>query len=278
MVISHTLERVTQKLPKKQRTVYNQPYYQAQAMIRESWFIERVDWLRKRFDEVGCPVPIEGFATNDEYEVWREIYWNRYTEMNKSEEYKAKQFAISGGKEKLSYEEFMALEDLRDTYLPPMYGGVFREILEHYKLDHKDQQFKYFLEFYVFRGRRELPQSNFSIRLARHHRTNELELLIKIKGFTKKEDIMAGWDFIAKEQKHLPDYQGKSKEWVEFERDLEIYNLYKQLHQDGKRNNKDPYDKVIMGKVQEKYDWLELSLIRKIVERTAERLGEKVDG
>ena len=277
MVISHTLEWVTQKLPKKQRTVYNQPYYQVQAMIRDEWFIERINWLRKRFEEVGCPVPIEGFATNDEYEAWRETYWNRYSEMNQGEEYKAKQLAISGGKEKLTYDEFMALEDLRDGYLPPMYGGVFREILEHYKLDHKDQQFKYFLEFYVFRGRRELPQSNFSVRLARHHKTNELELLIKLKGFTKKEDIMASWDFIAQDQKYLPDYQGKSKPWVEFERDLEIYRLYQKIRREklGRQITWQSVDMDIYAQLHAQYPEITTTSIRTIVTRTAERLGEK---
>lgn len=265
------------KKPVKRRVVHNQPYYKAQQIIRDKWFVERINWLRRRFEEVGCPVPLEGFESNDEYEAWREAYWNRYSEMSMSEEYKEKRLSITGGKELLNSEEFYALEDLRDEYLPPMYGAVFREILEHYKIDPKDQQFKYFLEFYVFRGRRELPQSNFSVRLSRHPKTNELELLIKLRGFTKKEDIVDNWDFISEDQKYLHDYIGKSKKWVEFERDLEIYNLYKQLHQARKRNNKDPYDKVIMGKVQEQYDWLELSLIRKIVNRTAKRLGEKLD-
>lgn len=268
---------MTKKLPKKPRTVYNQPYYKVQAVMRDEWFMERINWLRKRFEETGQPVPLEGFATNDEYQEWRETYWNRYSEMSQSDEYKEKQFAVSGGKELLSAEEFIALEQLESTYLPPMYGGVFREILEHYDLDPKDQQFKYFLEFYVFRGRRELPQSNFSVRLARDSKTNELELFIKLKGFTKKEDIMDNWEFIAQEQQYLADFQGKSKEWVEFERDLEVYRLYKKLklEKPGRQNNHWlTIDKDLFAQLHSTYPELTTTSIRTLVARTAERLGE----
>ncbi len=260
------------------RTVYNQGYYKAQAMLRDDWFKEKMKWLRKRFAEVGCPVPTEGYTTNEEYRAWQGGYWKRYSEMNQDEYYKAKSLEITGGKQFISREELDQLEDLQYQYLPPMYGGIFSEILKHFDIDPKDQQFKYFLEFYMFRGRTELPSSNFSVRLSRHPKTNELELLVKIHGFTKKEDIMNNWDFIIEDQKYLSDYQGKSKEWVEFERDLEIYKLWKVIKRE-KSNRQGLWQAVdmdIYAQLHQKYPEITVTSIRRIILKTAKRLGESV--
>lgn len=260
------------------RTVYNQGYYKAQAMLRDDWFKEKMKWLRKRFAEVGCPVPTEGYTTNEEYRAWQGGYWKRYSEMNQDEYYKAKSLEITGGKQFISREELDQLEDLQYQYLPPMYGGIFSEILKHFDIDPKDQQFKYFLEFYMFRGRTELPSSNFSVRLSRHPKTNELELLVKIHGFTKKEDIMNNWDFIIEDQKYLSDYQGKSKEWVEFERDLEIYKLWKVIKRE-KSNRQGLWQAVdmdIYAQLHQKYPEITVTSIRSIILKTAKRLGESV--
>ncbi len=260
------------------RTVYNQDYYKAQAMLRDDWFKEKMAWLRKRFTEVGCPVPIEGYATNEEYRAWQDRYWKRYSEMNQEEYYKAKSLEITGGKEYISSQELVELEEFQHEYLPPMYGAIFNEILKHFEIDPKDQQFKYFLEFYIFRGRSELPSSNFSVRLSRHPKTNELELLVKIHGFTKKEDIMNNWDFIIEDQKYLPDYKGKSKEWVEFERDLEIYKLWKVIKHD-KSNRQGLWQAVdmdIYAQLHQKYPEITTTSVRSIILKTAKRLGESV--
>lgn len=260
------------------RTVYNQGYYKAQAMLRDDWFKEKMKWLRKRFAEVGCPVPTEGYTTNEEYRAWQGGYLKRYSEMNQDEYYKAKSLEITGGKQFISREELDQLEDLQYQYLPPMYGGIFSEILKHFDIDPKDQQFKYFLEFYMFRGRTELPSSNFSVRLSRHPKTNELELLVKIHGFTKKEDIMNNWDFIIEDQKYLSDYQGKSKEWVEFERDLEIYKLWKVIKRE-KSNRQGLWQAVdmdIYAQLHQKYPEITVTSIRRIILKTAKRLGESV--
>ena len=268
-----------EKPPKMhRRTVYNQGYYKAQAMLRDDWFKEKMKWLRKRFAEVGCPVPTEGYTTNEEYRAWQGGYWKRYSEMNQDEYYKAKSLEITGGKQFISREELDQLEDLQYQYLPPMYGGIFSEILKHFDIDPKDQQFKYFLEFYMFRGRTELPSSNFSVRLSRHPKTNELELLVKIHGFTKKEDIMNNWDFIIEDQKYLSDYQGKSKEWVEFERDLEIYKLWKVIKRE-KSNRQGLWQAVdmdIYAQLHQKYPEITVTSIRRIILKTAKRLGESV--
>ena len=268
-----------EKPPKMhRRTVYNQGYYKAQAMLRDDWFKEKMKWLRKRFAEVGCPVPTEGYTTNEEYRAWQGGYWKRYSEMNQDEYYKAKSLEITGGKQFISREELDQLEDLQYQYLPPMYGGIFSEILKHFDIDPKDQQFKYFLEFYMFRGQTELPSSNFSVRLSRHPKTNELELLVKIHGFTKKEDIMNNWDFIIEDQKYLSDYQGKSKEWVEFERDLEIYKLWKVIKRE-KSNRQGLWQAVdmdIYAQLHQKYPEITVTSIRRIILKTAKRLGESV--
>jgi hypothetical protein len=182
---------------------------------------------------------------------------------------------ITKGKSKLTLKEYESVEKIRADFLPPLYGAVFGDILEHFNIDRNDRKFHDFLEFYVFLDRTEYPTSLFGVRWIRNEKTKNMELFIQLFGHTKKEDVVNNWEFIAKDQQHLPGYMGKSKEWENFDRDMEIYGMYKKLNEDnpGKRQ-KMSVDKEIYCELVSKYKSLTLASIRNTITKTAKRLGE----
>ena len=265
------------------RTIYDQNYYRAQAMLRDPWFIEKIAWLKKRFTDTGCPLPAKPFKKYQEYFDWNDKFWQRYAEMQKSPEFLAEKQRITGGKEEMSWEAFYELEDFKDKFLPPVYGETYKEILEHFNIDPKHRGFRDFLEFYIFFGKNEFRTQALSASWRTNSRTDETEFLLKINGFTKKEDLLDWWDWIAEQQKSMKDYIGRNKAWVTFDRDVEIYNHYKELKKsefprrgglDG-MNGIMALDKDIWADLNEKYPRLTIGNIRRIISQTAMRLGEQ---
>ncbi|HEY5220850.1 MAG TPA: hypothetical protein VIJ29_01720 [Candidatus Paceibacterota bacterium] len=212
------------------RRIYDRNYYKAQAMLHDPWFVEKANWLTKRFAEVGCPLPKRPFKMYKDYLAWNDRYWKRHEEMEKSEKFLEAKQRITGGKAIMSAEEFYALEDFRKVFLPPIYGQIFKEILEHFKINREDKGFNHFLEFYFFFGQKYYYTSPFSVISKRNEETNEMELFLHIHGYTKKEDIVRHWNWVAADQKYLKDFVGKNKAWKTFDRDIEIYGVYKQLN------------------------------------------------
>lgn len=258
------------------RYIYDRNYYKAQAMLRSPWFSEKLGWLKKRFLEVGCPLPPKPFKKYQEYLDWNKKYWDRYAEMEKSPEFLEVKARITGNKETMVPEEFYALEDFREEFLPPVYGNIFDEILEHFNINPEDKGFRNFLEFYVFFGEKEYHTSPFSISWIRNSLTDKFELYIKIYGHTKKEDLVQHWDWIAHEQRDLKDFIGKNKAWKTFDRDMEIYDAYKQLKNSGVRRQKNfrALDYKLWGIFHKRWPKLTISNIRSIINRTQKRLGE----
>jgi hypothetical protein len=264
------------KSNKSKRKIYDKNYYKAQAILRDPWFIEKILWLKSRFKEVGCPVPTNGFKTYDQYQKWRDKYWDTRSEMYKDKKFITKQKEITSGKEEITPEVYDALKYFKDCYLPPVYGLIFREILEHFKIKTEDKKSYDFLERYIFLNKKEYPTTIISIKWIRNSKTDKMELFIPILGHTRREDIINNWDFISKEQKHFPDYLGKSKEWEEFDRDIEIFNLYKEIKRNGSEKGFKliALDDEIYVQLHHKYKSLTVNKIRNIVTKTKKRLGE----
>lgn len=262
------------KLPK--RNIYDKNYYKAQAMLRDPWFIEKAEWLKKRFTEIGCSLPKKPFKKYKTYQAWNKRYWDRYTEMEKSHEFLEAKRRITGNKRMISMEEFNALENFREGFLPPTYGRVFTEILEHFGIGSKDERFRNFLEFYFFLGQKEYVKPKLSIKFTRDSKTNETEMFLRIYGYTKKEDIMRQWDWISWNQKSLKDFVGKNKAWKTFNRDIAIYNLYKKMKdpKTKRQPNDNGLDTKLWLALKEKWPKLTISSVRTIVNRTRKRLGE----
>jgi hypothetical protein len=258
------------------RTIYDQNYYKAQAMILDPWFIEKIAWLKNRFVEVGCPLPKRPFKKYKDYLAWNKRFWDRYAQMMKSPEYLQEKNRITGGKENIPLKEYEQLQEFEEQFLPPVYGNIYDKILEHFRINHRDKGFRDFLEYHIFFGYNEYPTSPFSITWRRNDKTRQPELFIRLYGHTKKEDIISHWDQIAQEQKHLSGYMGKNKEWQSFERDIEIYNQYKSL-KDPKIKRNSSYKAIdirLWATLRKKYPNLTVNSIRSIITKTRKRLGE----
>lgn len=259
------------------RAIYDQNYYKAQAMVRNPWFKEKEAWLKKRFADVGCPLPVQPFKTYREYLAWNERFWKRYGEMEHGPEYKAEVQRITGGKERFSLEEYGALEEFKERYLPPVYGETFREILEHFHIDPLDQGFRDFLDFYFFFGQKEYHTTPLSIVWRREKPESDMELFIKIYPHTTRDDLLRSWHWIAHEQQYFKNRIGKNKAWTTFERDLEVYNLYKKLRTESGKKRQARWratDQWIYSELHSEYPNLTTENIRTIISRTRERLGE----
>jgi hypothetical protein len=258
------------------RIVYNQDYYKAQALLRDPWFIEKVSWLKKRFNEVGCPLPRHGFKKYKQYDKWRDKYWDRYSEMGRSPEFISGKKEITRGKERISLEEYNRLDTFQENYLPPVYGAVISDILEYYEIPKDKKYFYDFVEWYIFLNRKELLSPIMQISMKRDPKTGKREMFVQIFEYTKKEDIVNNWDFIVDMQKYLTGYIGKSKKWERFDRDFEVYTLYKKLkvRRDKDKDWEPVIDREIYIILHGKYNELTVNKIRNIISTTAKRLGE----
>ncbi|HEV7449563.1 MAG TPA: hypothetical protein VGP13_03455 [Candidatus Paceibacterota bacterium] len=258
------------------KVVYDQNYYKAAAMLKDPWFKEKEAWLRKRFRDVGCPLPPRPFKKSAEYMAWNDRLWERYAEMERSPEFIAEKNRITGSKEMMSAEEYYALEEFRENFLPPMYGQVFTEILRHYEIDDKNAGFREFLELYFFFGREEYRTAPFDISWRRDPK-GEVEFLIKIHAHTTREDFLSHWGWIAENQKlFFKNPIGKNKPWETFDRDLEIYREYQKLKKEaGPRSaNGQSLDRLIYRAIGSKWPDVEFNHIRSIITKTRKRLGE----
>lgn len=258
------------------RKIYDENYYKAQIMLADIWFVKKIAWLKKRFADFGCRVPPQGFRTHRQYQAWHKKYWNIHSKVSGSKEFLKKKEAIYSGRKTISVEEYTAIEKLEADFLPPMFGAVFGDILEHNKIDRDDRKFREFLELYIFRGKTEYSAPLLNVQWVKNKKTNEAELFIQILGHTTKEDIERNWDFITRDQKHLTNYIGKNKKWESYDRDIEIYTLYKKLRAGNSKNRNDvcPIDQEVYIELHKKYKSLTLMQVRSVVTKTAKRLGE----
>jgi hypothetical protein len=260
----------------QRRVVHNQRHYKVGAMLRDPWFIQRADWLRQRLKDTGCPIPPKPLKTYKQYLAWNDRFWDRYTAMKNSAVFLEEKNRIAGSKRKISTTEYDALEKYKDAFLPPVYGEVFREILQHFHFNPDDTELRDFLIFYFFFGATEYHTEPLKIALTRNERTREIELHLRIYGHTKKEDIMRHWKSISDEQRHLKDFIGKNKAWVTFNRDIEIYLLYKKMKATRGDEQLKTFgiDQRTYAELHFKYRGITINNIRSIVSRTRKRLGE----
>ena len=254
------------------RTVFDRNHYKAKIMLRDPWFIKKMAWLEQRFAECGCPIPKKRFKTYKDYLAWnKDSFWERYSEISRSKEYRAKTQEITGGAQSYPVEILNQLDDLKDEVLPPMYGDVFRQILLRFDIDPNDRGFKDFLEFHLFLGRSFYPTRMFAISWKRKKPGNPAELFIQIFPHTRKEDILARWDWVVEEQQSFSDYMGKNKEWKNFERDMDIRDAY--VVEKNMKNRTRALDERVWNRVHKKWPKLTIKSIPAIDSKTRKRIG-----
>lgn len=215
---------------KKVRIIHNLDYYKAEFIMADPKFNDFIGQLMKKFSDFGCPVPEKGFKNYKEYLEWNDKYFDAISKIEYGPEFKNKINKITGGNSSWGIEEQEKIEELRDKELPPIYGSDIGYMLEEYGISRKDKSYRKFADFiieYIFFKKREFIDSQLVITWKRDEKTSEAELFIKILPHTRKEDIEKIWPMIKKEQAYLPKYKVKHKEYKNFHRDLEIYNIYK---------------------------------------------------
>ena len=215
---------------KKLRKIHNTDYYKAEFIMADPKFIKFVDTLIKTFSKFGCPIPAKGFKSYKEYLKWNDKYFDSRSNIEYSEEFKNKIDKITGGKDSWGDKEQSKIEKLQHEELPPVYGSAIEDLLRRYDIGRKDKNYRRFKDFiieYIFFNKREFTNTPLIITWKRNEKTREAELFIKILPHTRKEDLEKLWPIIKEEQASLPKYKVKHKEYKNFHRDLEIYNIYK---------------------------------------------------
>jgi hypothetical protein len=262
------------KKARKMREIYDDNYYKAQELLLNPKFQERVKWLKNTFARFDCPIPKEGFKNLQEYMDWnRNVFWKKYADLEASQEYKNKVKEITGGKPTYGTAEYNQIEEFKDKFLPPIYGQYMEGMLEEFGFNRKDEGFKDFLEYHIFLNKQHYPTPLFNIRWIRNPKTEKMELFIELLGHTKKEDIVDHWDWVAQEQKYLPNYMAKNKEWSSFPRDNAIYEIYLRIkaeRADGRaktKNGQHAIDDEIYQRIRQQFGELSLSNIRNIISK-----------
>ena len=253
----------------KQREVYDTNYYRVKELLANQLFVKKVQWLKDKFIEFGCPIPKDGFGTYQEYMDWNKRYWSVYAKLRYGEEYKNKVKEITKGKDTYGVDEMNKINELESVFLPPVYGQYLENLLEEFGIDKNDKGFSEFIEYHIFLNKNTYPTTMALTKWIKDEKTGKWELFLQIFGHTRKEYLINYWDFIVEDQKSLPDYQGKNKAWEMFDRDKEIYDLYESMRNKiaGKRTKKGerPIDEEIYVRIAGKYPDISLSTIRSII-------------
>jgi len=267
----------------KGQLILDDYHYQVKMMMGDQYFKDSIDQLLNRFESFNCPVPRDGFKKYDEYSKWNDKYWNKFAEIRYGKKYKDNFKRITQEKKSWGLDVQNKIEEFENNFLPPIYGRYFEEILNHFNIVNNRKGFHDFLINYVFFKKTEYPHPSFNITWRRNKKSNEPELYLRIFGYTKKEDIEKYWPEIEKEKKMLPDYHGKSKERKNFDRDLQIFKLYKEIKSRktaiSKNKGEEIYcnkriDEEIYSIINGQYGDLEWENIRKIITKMR-RLEEK---
>ena len=287
----------TKKKIQKERDIFDERHYRAQAMLRSKKFKEMVDWLKGKFAEFDRPIPAEGFKTFEEYFDWNKRWWGKWAELRYGAEYKKIFYEITGGKDVFTHEQMLKIREFEDHFLPPVYGEYFDEILREFKIDPKDKGYQDFLERHIFFNEHDYPHDLLSIVWKRESRTEPPKLYLEILPGTKLEDIERYWGDVINEQKSLPGFKERNRPWENFERDIEIYMLYEDLKDkllaEGKQRKSsirldtaldkgEPYqisrlDNEIFEKIREKHGDLTFDAIRTAISRAKKHLGVVTD-
>ncbi|NMB48541.1 hypothetical protein GYA13_03830 [Candidatus Kuenenbacteria bacterium] len=216
----------------KSKKIYDADYYKVQMIIDNPVFKKAINNLINQINKFGLWAPENGFKTYKEYFEWNKKYFDNYAKIENSEEFKNKVLKITKGEKRWGEKEQCQIEDLRDKELPPVYGSVINDLLYQFGISSKDEQHKKFHDFiieYIFFKKTEFSNPNLQITWKLNHNTRQMELFIQILRCTRKQDLENAWEFIRREQRGLPEFKSKNKEYKNFHRDLEIYSAYKLL-------------------------------------------------
>lgn len=263
-------------MPKKNdlTPIYSKTYYRFQKLIKDRKFQEQIRWLYSRYEKFGCPVPKGGFKTYTEYEKWLSLFWKIYYSIEKTNRPQkvitTSNISITNGLRKIRIRNII---DIYDPLFPPAPHEFIICILEQFEFDKDKNEYRGFISDYLFRGKKEYTENTFQIRWIRDEKTDKFELFIQILPNTKKEHIDLYWHHVIEEQKLLPGYIGKNKKWENFERDMYVYNVYKDLQnkltskRTSRKTGQRPLDEQTWLVIKKKYPRINLDQIKDIISR-----------
>jgi len=245
-------------------------------IIHHEYCKKRFDHLRRRLKEVGHEVPEDGFSSTEERMAWIKKYSRDIIpELKNSQEYKRKIEEITNGKEKLSDEELNKKEEFKQEFIPDP-EVVFKNILDHFNVDTNLGNWRYFMHLYFFRKKKRYPLSPYKISESTNEDTGEIELHVRIYGHTRRKDICENWGKIKEIQKGLPNYQKRSKDFENIERNMDVFEKYKQIKNEGIKKGYDRIDEQVYSELKEKYPDLGFGQIRDIYSKVKKKLELKI--
>lgn len=239
----------------KKRKILDDYHYRFQIILNNSRFNKRIEELRSLFEKFNCAIPKNGFANWTEVQRWRDKLGTEYSKVVRSEKYQLDKQKI------VALNDFTKLEKWEKENTPPVaWMSNAKEILSDFGLDSKDKINQDILRNYILFRRYKDSRIISKLRLTRNKKTNDLELWLRIYPYTQQKDLR--WKEIEKAKKILPGYVGKTKGKKYFNRDYEIYRLYRKACEDTNGDEKIAF-RLIAGK-ESKYKYVDrLSKIEK---------------
>src|SRR5665213_2554261 len=131
------------------RKIYTDKYYRAKQLLLDKKFQDGVKRLKAKFARFDCPIPQGGLKNYQEFLDWHKKYGEAYSKAIQSEEYKNEIKRLTGGKEKISFDELQAVDKFKSEFLPEPYGYDLEKILEECNVDLKDKELYEFTDHYV---------------------------------------------------------------------------------------------------------------------------------
>jgi hypothetical protein len=258
------------------KTVYNTLHYQLKALLKNPEFLKDIQNLKDIFTSFDVPIPETGFENRDQYDQWRDRYWEVRGMKLASPEYLTEVERLTGNEGKLSSGNYDKLQVIKESMIPLVYLDYLHNLLEKYGFNIKDKKLKHFIERYFFFNQQELKEHPLHITHKRNEKTGSSELFIKIEPWTTKKDLENAWTSIKEEQSIYEDYIERNVPWAEFDRDIEIYKLYKEVLKTRKVTKIKAADIYVYAQLHKKYPEINNDLIRKIYKK-ARNILERSD-
>lgn len=217
------------KAKAKLQPIYSDDHYRMARLVRSRQFQSRLQKTRESWTAFGIPVPNNGFARAKDYYAWMDKLRATCNATMKSKEVADAMEKVNNDASLSATEKVWHRFKVQDPFLPPLPHSVIGKLLEEAGFDPKNEQYRLFLTKHIFFGQKDFSEPFLTVQGRRNRETGEMDLFLKLEPYTKKEHIMAHWDWIANHIKRLRGYRGKNKRWETFERDLQIYTAYQQV-------------------------------------------------
>jgi len=197
------------------RIIYDKDFYTIQAIMLSKKFVRLEKQFHNSLKAEGISFPKNGFKTVNEYHAWQDKYADK---------------------------------------LPDSYYGFMENILEEFGIKAEDK-FRQGLSWYFLFGHKKAPiKGSYKIGSEISDDKQTVEVSLTIFPWTKKEDLENIWMHIEPLQVLLPGYVKRNREWITFERDFKVYELFIKVVRDLEKGKKpDAREKSVSAYVNIQY-------------------------